>query len=129
MWNHRVAVAVGAVLVASTAPAQLPDKTPVELYTACIATAINSGQVSLETGAFIRFVCHGDVARVFFEKLEAYDYRVKETSIAGDKVLTMEFDYPDVCWQKFQNASGSPVTDYSCQLNFRGSAALLSKGK
>jgi len=66
MWNHRVIITVCAVLVASTAPAQLPDKTPVELYTACIATAIDSGEVSLETGAFIRFVCHGDVARFFF---------------------------------------------------------------
>jgi len=65
----------------------------------------------------------------FFQKLEAYDYRARETAIAGDKVRTIEFDYPDACWQKFQNANGSPATDYSCQLNFHGSGALLSKGK
>jgi hypothetical protein len=127
-WRRRLTVAAGAGLVALPAfPQTFAGSTPVELYVACIKAAIDSKEVSLEIGAFIRFSCHGDIARAFYEKLETFGFQAREREAGGETVREIEFDYPDACRRKKRVETGAPAYEYGCSLNFHGSGAVLGK--
>ena len=129
MCRYQIICAAIVTLVSSnSAEAQISaSSSMVEMYTACIKEGIASGEVSLRPASFIRFVCHGDTAEVFFNKLPEYGFESNEVKTELGRLQIRTFDEPDKCWHKVESPDGSAANEYSCNINLHGTGALLSK--
>lgn len=129
MGRHRIICATIITLMSSnSAGAQISaSSSMVEMYTTCIKEGIASGEASLRGSNFIRFVCHGDTAEVFFKKLGQYHIESDEVANKLGKFQIRTIDEPDKCWHKIENPDGSAANEYRCNINLHGADALLRK--
>ena len=129
MGRFRITCAAVILLVSSkSAGAQISDSSSMmEMYATCVKEGIAAGEVSLQNSIFIRYVCHGDTAEVFFKKLSQYHLESSEVTNKLGKFQIRAFDEPNKCWHKVENADASAANEYRCNISLRGADTLLSK--
>ena len=129
MARFRIICAALISLVSSnSAGAQISaTSSMVEMYATCIKESIAAGEISLRNSVFIRFVCHGETAEVFFKKLNQYNLESSEATNKLGKFQIRALYEPSKCWHKIENPDGSAANEYRCNISLRGADALLSK--
>jgi hypothetical protein len=89
-----------------------------EAYQACLNAAVANNNVR-KVRSSLEYSCGGATARSFFQLMgdhERFAHQVQTSRRGTYRIRYFDDARQNQCWQKVENADGSPTNGFGCQL-------------